>query len=191
MIQLLLEAGADINTQGGNYGSGLQAAACYGRKESVQLLLEAGADVNAQRYYGNSLQAAACNGSEESVPLLIVAGADTKIQGGYYGNALEAAARGGSKKAVQLLLEAGAEVIAQGGEDGNSLQAARANLAYYEEGEAKYADTIKIAEAKEIIQLLLDAGAKDITPPPRERKIKGRKLQQGITDSLTPTDLSA
>jgi ankyrin repeat protein len=44
-VQLLLEKGADVNSQGGVYGDALQAAYTYGDKEVVQLLLEKGAEM--------------------------------------------------------------------------------------------------------------------------------------------------
>jgi len=44
----LLDKGADVNTQGGLYGSALQAASSGGHKGVVQMLLAKGADVNAQ-----------------------------------------------------------------------------------------------------------------------------------------------
>ena len=58
-MKLLLEKGADINAQGGQYVNALQAALFHGHEVIVKLLLEKGADVNAQGgLYGNALQAA-------------------------------------------------------------------------------------------------------------------------------------
>jgi ankyrin repeat protein len=58
IIQRLLEAGANVNAQGGYYGDTLYAASIGGRNAIVKRLLEAGADVNAQGgEYGNALQA--------------------------------------------------------------------------------------------------------------------------------------
>jgi ankyrin repeat protein len=48
IIQLLLDKGADVNAQGGEYGNALQAASWGGHQEAVRLLLDNGADVNAQ-----------------------------------------------------------------------------------------------------------------------------------------------
>ena len=42
-IQLLLKAGADVNQQGGKYGSPLKAALAWEHVDIVNLLLEAGA----------------------------------------------------------------------------------------------------------------------------------------------------
>ena len=55
---MLLEQGADLNTNGGCDGSALQAAVCAADEEVVRLL-EKGADVNAAGgFYGCALQAA-------------------------------------------------------------------------------------------------------------------------------------
>ncbi|KAH7012720.1 uncharacterized protein B0I36DRAFT_436694 [Microdochium trichocladiopsis] len=73
----LLGEGADVNTQGGEYGSALQAASHEGHREDVQLLLDNGADVNAQGgYYGKAL------GHREIVQLLLDNGADVNAWGG-------------------------------------------------------------------------------------------------------------
>ncbi|CAI7650494.1 unnamed protein product [Penicillium discolor] len=126
-VLLFLEKGADVNAQGGRYGTTLQATAAAWRQrpEIVKLLLEKGADVNAQGgEYGNALQAAAWRGNLETVKLLLEKGADVNAQGGEYGNALQAAVRRQRPEIVKLLLEKGADVNAQGGEYGNALQAA-------------------------------------------------------------------
>ncbi|KAF1963967.1 ankyrin, partial [Bimuria novae-zelandiae CBS 107.79] len=50
--ELLLDKGADVNAQGGEYGNALQAASRGGHEAIVKLLLDKGADVNAQSEYG-------------------------------------------------------------------------------------------------------------------------------------------
>ena len=63
IVRLLLEKGADVNLQGGFYGSALQAASFHGHKNFVRLLLEKGAETNMQGgYYGSALQAASRRG---------------------------------------------------------------------------------------------------------------------------------
>ena len=55
-MTLLLDKGANVNTQGGTYGSALQAASNGGHEAVVALLLEKGADVNTQGgAYSNAL----------------------------------------------------------------------------------------------------------------------------------------
>ena len=67
LIQLLLDQGAEVNAQGGEYGNALQAASVGGHDQVVQLLLDKGADVNAHGgYYGNALQAASEGGHDQA-----------------------------------------------------------------------------------------------------------------------------
>ncbi|KAJ7210947.1 ankyrin repeat domain-containing protein [Mycena rebaudengoi] len=142
MVELLLEKGADVNAQGGEYGNALQAASYWGHEAIVQLLIEKGADVNAEGgEYGNALQEASYYGYEAIVQLLIEKGADVNGQGGEYENALQAASFRGHKAVVQLLIEQGANVNAQGGAYRNALQAA----SYY--------------GYEAIVQLLIEKGA--------------------------------
>ncbi|KAK1579135.1 LOW QUALITY PROTEIN: uncharacterized protein LY79DRAFT_593036 [Colletotrichum navitas] len=102
--QLILK-GADVNTQGGLYGSALWDACFRGHKEVVQLLLSNGADVNAKGgHHGNALRAACFGGNIEVVQLLLSNGADVNDQGHRYGSALQAASYAGHIEVVQLLL---------------------------------------------------------------------------------------
>jgi ankyrin repeat protein len=127
MTRMLLDKGADVNEQGGEYGNALQAASSGGHEAVVKLLLDKGADVNAQGgEYGNALQAASLGGYETVVRLLLNKGADVNVQGGYYGNALQSASAKGNKEIATLLLDKGADVNAQGGQLRNALQAASA-----------------------------------------------------------------
>ena len=106
VARILLETGADANSQGGRYGNALQAASRGGHDKIVELLLNNGADVNAQGgNYGNALQAASDVGHEKIVELLLSKGANVNAQVVYwhempvpsvltvrrFGNALQAA----------------------------------------------------------------------------------------------------
>ncbi|KAJ7226393.1 ankyrin repeat domain-containing protein [Mycena rebaudengoi] len=125
MVSLLTEKGADINAQGGEYGTALQAASYHGHESLAYLLIEKGADINVQGgEYRNVLQAASYGGHESLAHLLIEKGADINAQGGRYGNALQAAVAGGHKSLAHLLIEKGADINLQGGVYGNILQAA-------------------------------------------------------------------
>lgn len=56
-VKLLIDAGANVNTTGGPFGSALQTAALSGKAEVVRILLEKGASVNhAEGEYGTALQ---------------------------------------------------------------------------------------------------------------------------------------
>jgi ankyrin repeat protein len=135
IVQLLLEAGADVNAKGGRFDNALQAAAYSGHDKIVQRLLKEGANVNAEGGRGgNALQTASHNGHIRVVQELLHAGADTN------GYALQAASLKGHDQTVRLLLEAGADVDADGGEYGSALQAA------------------SLKGHDQIVQLLLEAG---------------------------------
>ena len=80
MVMILLDAGADVNAQGGEYGNALQAASGRGDEKVVQMLFGAGADANAQGgEYGNALYAASRRGHEKVVQILFGAGADVNV----------------------------------------------------------------------------------------------------------------
>ena len=97
IVQLLLDAGADINLQGGRCGdTPLHVAArCY-QNQAIQLLLDAGADVNQQNNDGNTplhyavrnhsfevrnhSAEAIRNHTVEAIQLLLAAGADPRIK---------------------------------------------------------------------------------------------------------------
>lgn len=133
---------ADVNTQGGTYGTALQAALAHGYEKIVQILLDKDANVNVQGgMYGTALQAASAYGHEKIVQLLLDKNADVNAQGGRYGTALKAASVGGYEKTVQLLLNRGANVNAQQGVYANALQAA------------------VTGDNEKIVQILLNKGA--------------------------------
>jgi hypothetical protein len=142
MVAMLLDRGAEVNAQGGEYGNALQAASRGGFMEVVAMLLDRGANVNAQGgIWGNALQAALTTGSTEVVTMLLDRGVDVNAQSGDFGSALQAASRGGFKEIVAMLLDKGADVNAQGGYFGNALIAA------------------SLKGCKEIVAMLLDKGA--------------------------------
>ena len=140
--RLLLDKGANVNTQGGKYDSALQAASRMGNIKVVRLLLDKGADVNTLGgKYGSALQAASWEGSVEVVQLLLDKGANVNTLGGDFNSALQAASQRGNIKVVRLLLDKGADVNIQGGEYGSALEA------------ALYKGNVKV------VRLLLDKGA--------------------------------
>ena len=89
-IKLLLDAGADVNTQC-KYGkrTALFYAALYdGTPETIQLLLAAGADIHLHSDSETALAAAVRRGKIEVVRTLIAAGMDVNAKPGYGGTAL-------------------------------------------------------------------------------------------------------
>ena len=53
VVKILLDKGADVNTQGGFYGDALQAASKGGHQEVIQILLDKGAKADVQHEYGS------------------------------------------------------------------------------------------------------------------------------------------
>ncbi|KAK0831145.1 hypothetical protein LTR02_015145 [Friedmanniomyces endolithicus] len=138
MIRLLLDKGADVNTQtlrgvntsrwrpwSAHSGTALQAGCAAGREKVAWLLIAEGAKVNAQAgCLGNALCAASYHGHTELVQMLLDEGADPNLAHGCNGSALELAV--GYEKVLQLLIEAGANVDAQSDCHSNALQRASA-----------------------------------------------------------------
>ena len=114
-LKILLDAGADINMEGGEYCTGLQAASAWGHEDIVKRLLDKGAKVDVYGgIYGDPLQAASNNGFPEIVKKLIAAGSDVNRVGGVYGCALYAACDYEDEKVVEILLDEGADPNIQG-----------------------------------------------------------------------------
>jgi ankyrin repeat protein len=125
-VQLLLDKGAKIDSQGTSDGNALYWASFRGHEHVVKLLLHHGADINASSEYGysNSLQAASSQGHKDVVQILIDHGANICALGGNCGNALLAASSHGHHEIVQLLLDRGSDVEMRGGLHGTPLHAA-------------------------------------------------------------------
>lgn len=118
VIELLLQAGADVNARSGSRYTPLHNAARTGAPEVVRALLAAGADVNAWATGFNTdwawswtpLQlAAAYNSDPEVVAALVEAGAELGADGNY---PLHFAAGNPNPAIAQVLLDAGADVKA-------------------------------------------------------------------------------
>ena len=142
LLNLLVNAGADVNIQNISNHTALHIAAGRGRTEVAKLLVDAGADVNMQDgERATALHFAARQGHTEVVKLLVNAGADVNMQDGERATALHFAARQGHTEVVKLLVNAGADVNIQ---DENGV------MALYVAAEK--GDT-------EVLKLLVDAGA--------------------------------
>ena len=175
IVQLLLEAGVEVDAQGGEYGNALQVASAEGNEHIVETLLDNNAEVNAQGgEYGSALQGASFGGHEQVVKMLLNKGAEVNVQGGEYGNALQAASFGGHEQVVKTLLDNNADVNAQGGEYSNALQAAslRGNEqivkmlldkgAEVNAQGGEYGNALQVASAEgheQVVKMLLEKGA--------------------------------
>jgi ankyrin repeat protein len=133
LLELLLDRGAKINQQGGEWGSALQAACQDPDVRVLRLLLKRGADANASGGMNGSALMIACGvhrdykvNSRKCIQLLLDRGADVNAQSEEHGTALMAACGVYFEdvERVQLLLKHGANVNAQGGKYGTALMAA-------------------------------------------------------------------
>ncbi|KAL3426988.1 hypothetical protein PVAG01_00497 [Phlyctema vagabunda] len=119
-VGVLLEMGADPNSEGQEFGNALQAAAYDGNEDMLKVLLDHNADPNrvyGDHTYGTALQAAAFQGSIVNVELLVERGALINEPAcGRYGNALHAACSANRLDVVKFLLAQGADPNARGGE---------------------------------------------------------------------------
>lgn len=121
VCQFLLDRGADVNAQGGEYGDALRAAIAANHKEVVRLLSGSGVNVNAQGgKYGAALSVATLffDGNHEIVELLLDRGAD--VNDPYL---LVEAVGMWSDELVLLLIDRGADVNAEGQYDGHPMNA--------------------------------------------------------------------
>lgn len=126
VVRFLLGRGADVNAEGGQYGTHLQAAAARRLNEQssheeiqtklliLKLLIDEGANIN--QHHGAALRTAAFESPyEEILDLLLAHGADVNACAQDGETALIAACRSleNDTKCVQLLLDYGADVNAQ------------------------------------------------------------------------------
>jgi ankyrin repeat protein len=146
-------------------GPALAEASARGHVDTVRLLLNdqyrAPLDVDRQieKYKMTALHRAASYSHEEIVRLLISAGADVNVQNFFTGAALHFASYRRNASIIRMLLAHGADVNAIGGWAGCSpLQIATS------EG------------GQEVVQLLIDAGAKVNYVNPRSREDIGNRL---------------
>ena len=140
LIELLLAAGANVNSKDNNGNTPLTQAAKNGSKESMKLLLTAGANANLVDNKGYSpLAQAAENGHIECVKLLLAAGVNVNSRNNDGNTPLALALKKKQNKCARILLnEVGIEI--------NTLN---------KDGKSPY----DIAQDEEIKLLLLQNGA--------------------------------
>ena len=109
IVQVLLDAGSNVNAENRSGHTALMAAASRGSPEIAQLLLAAGADVNGKDDQGNSaLIWAAMIGHASVAQTLLAKGADPNVEAERGETALSLATRGGRTEIIRLLREVGA-----------------------------------------------------------------------------------
>jgi ankyrin repeat protein len=106
VVERLLDAGADVDANYGQYGSALYVASLEGHDGVVEVLLRRGADVNIEGgNAGSALCAASSVGHEKVVRLLLEAGADVNVKDRYIQRALSVALSRGHEEVAELLIE--------------------------------------------------------------------------------------
>ncbi|GFF70323.1 ankyrin-1 [Aspergillus lentulus] len=114
VVKLLLEAGANMESEDNYNQTPLYLAALHGREAVVKLLLEAGANMESKNTYDRTpLYQAALNGHEAVVKLLLEAGASLESKDINQHTPLILAAKRGREAAVKLLLQAGTNLEAK------------------------------------------------------------------------------
>ena len=126
MVQILLNAGVDVNRKGGHYGTALVAACRSGSTGVAEILLKHDADPNIQGCWvcDNALQTACERDNADIVLLLLEFEADPNLRGGRYGSALHAAFSKGNEIIIRALLTRDADIKYRGGEYCSVIQAA-------------------------------------------------------------------
>ncbi|KAL7940787.1 hypothetical protein V8C42DRAFT_336550 [Trichoderma barbatum] len=122
MVQLLLDAGANVNDPN---GWALQTAAAEGHYEIVQELISRGAEVNACTQNANfaagtALQGACESGRSDIVSLLLEKGANPNIGLGTDSPPILAACQRGEAHILEMLVNAKADVDVFGGYDSST-----------------------------------------------------------------------
>ncbi|KAL8993605.1 MAG: hypothetical protein Q9169_006219 [Polycauliona sp. 2 TL-2023] len=105
-VQLLIDAGANVNAQGGTWHTALQAAAVDGDDDAMRVLLDAGADMNAVGgMYGSALAAAYREGYYFCTGLLWERGVSKKLRGGMMVTPLVSALSGACQTLITFLIK--------------------------------------------------------------------------------------
>ncbi|KAI4644465.1 hypothetical protein J4E93_006368 [Alternaria ventricosa] len=153
-VKLLLDFGANPDTEGPTYGFALAASAYDGTADIMKALLDKGANVNKRGGdYGTCIQAAAWHGDADNVRLLLERGAELNTEPiGYYGTELQAAVHTGDEDTIRLLIEEGADVNAFGGHFSYAIVAA------VEQGDSTATKILGEGD-EECCEVLLQAGA--------------------------------
>ncbi|PNP58266.1 hypothetical protein THARTR1_01781 [Trichoderma harzianum] len=152
MMQLFLEAGADVNAQCGRWGSALQAAARFRHLNALKFLVGHGANVHCFSNGDECLLTCIDEGGTDCLKFLLDSGADINRQNEQGQTALHKAVVGGFGAVFDLLLERGANINALAA-SGTPLQAACMALP------SQFSFGKRLRENARIVKKLLERGA--------------------------------
>ncbi|KAL2062821.1 hypothetical protein VTL71DRAFT_5893 [Oculimacula yallundae] len=129
IVKLLLDAGADVDIEGGEYRTALIAASRTGMIGIMKLLIVRGADVNIRSgLLVTALQAAMYFGDTDAIKLLLDTGANVQALGRKCESTLHFVSRFSKLEVMKLLIDAGADVNATAVHYGSVIQAASASF---------------------------------------------------------------
>lgn len=147
LVQLLLDAGADIDATDTWCSTALLAAAKHDNIDVLQLLLDVGAEIEATDCWANTaLLAAAKYDNRVAIQILLDAGADIDAKDDFSRSLLQIVSKHGNSETVELLLDTGADI------DATDICGVTALHAVTEEGNI------------ELVRLLLNNGAATVIP---------------------------
>lgn len=189
IIQTLIDAGANVNSKDGRGETILNFAVSRGLTQIIELLIKADANVNTKNIHGQSILSQAANewftDNESVVKLLIDAGADVNAVDSNGKSILHQVVRKGDIEVIKLLIKGGADVNAVDKNE-NSVLSIEVNRSYFSNlnvikllidlgadintidnsGNSLLNNVKKpILHDKELVRLLVEAGAEDIGSP--------------------------
>lgn len=126
MVDLLVQAGADVNAKTSEGLTPLHLALLKYNVGLMEQLLRNGAAVDARDAEGWTALFAACSGNVEAAQLLLRFNADMHAEVRGFSNVLQAAAFKGRGRVVRTLVKEGARIRARGGKYPDAIQAAAA-----------------------------------------------------------------
>ncbi|KAI9695395.1 MAG: hypothetical protein M1820_008650 [Bogoriella megaspora] len=144
IIEILVNYGADVNTELREFGNAIHVAAFIGDIPLMQLLLQEGGDLHVRGgWFGSTLLAAIAGGNLAMVALMLEHNVDVRYLSSQGRSALQYAFLSMNYEAVQMLLEKGANINGIDGEASSPLAAALTSVDLNRDAQ-KSADLIEI-----------------------------------------------
>jgi ankyrin repeat protein len=178
VVNILIEAGANVNAKNNDGYNALLIASMYNRLELIKLLISAEVNINTRTNTGaTALMFASRYSTKDVAELLINAGAEIHAKDNTGATALMFASSNSNKEVVELLIRAGAEINTKRNNGTTALMHASwfSNKEVVElliragaeinvkdnDGETALSYSRKNTRDKDIVEFLISAGARD------------------------------